>query len=104
MELILGKGGALGGDGGVEPDRPAADGVELTLDEEETVAVLEVGAGMIHAEEDAAFVEDGGFGGVDVFCLAGGVVVGGLGELTGGEGDDAALDVADWDHEAAPEA
>ncbi len=100
-ELIFGDGSALGGHGGMEPDSPAADGVELSLDHEEGVALFEVGAGVIESEEDAALVEDLRLWGVDVFGLAGGVIGRGLGKLAGSEGDDAALHIADRNHQAA---
>ena len=48
--------------------------------------------------------KSGRFGGVDVFGFARGVVGGRAFRLAGGEGDDAALDVADGDHQPAAKA
>src|SRR5690606_36548122 len=104
LQLAFGDGGALGGDGGLEADVPAAEGVELAFDEDKGMAFGGVLAGVVEVKEEVALAEDGGLGGVDVFGLAGGVVLGGEVGLAGGEGDDAALMVADGDHEAAAEA
>ena len=49
-------------------------------------------------------MEDGGLRRVDVFGFAGGIVLRGLQELACGEGDNAALHVADGDHEATTKA
>ena len=59
---------------------------------------------MIHAKEDTTFVEDGGLGRVDVFSFAGRIILGCLRELACGKGDNAALHVADGDHEATTKA
>ena len=78
MELVVGDCGPLWGDRGVQADGPAANRVELTFNEKEAAAFFEMRAGVIHAEQDAAFVEDLRFGGVDVFGFAGWIVCRGL--------------------------
>src|SRR5690606_19054987 len=77
LQLAFGDGGALGGDGGLEADGPAAEGVELAFDEDKGMAFGGVLAGVVEVKEEVALAEDGGLGGVDVFGLAGGVVLGG---------------------------
>ena len=91
-------------DRGVQADRPAADSVELTFNEEEAAAFFKMRACVIHPEQDAAFVENLRFGRVDVFGIAGWIVCGGLLQLTCGKGDDAPLHIANRHHESAAEA
>ncbi len=103
-ELSLGDGRALRRDGGLETDGPAAQGVELALDQDEGLALAGVGAGAVEVKEQVALGKNGRLGRVDVFGLARVVVLRGEGGLARGEGDHAALVVADRDHEAAAEA
>jgi hypothetical protein len=93
----------LGGDRSGDAGGVAADGVELAFDEHERLRVLAGHAGAVEVEDRARLLEELGLGRVDVFRLAGRVVLRGDVELAGGEGDDAALDVADRNHEPAAE-
>ena len=88
----------------LRPDRPAAHRVELALDHDEGPALADGRPGPVQVEEQVALREDRRLGGVDVFRLAGRIVLRGQRGLPRGEGDDAALVVADRDHEPAPEA
>ena len=103
-QLALGDGGALGGDRGLQADGPAAEGVELALDHDEGLAFADVAAGAVQIEEEIALAEDGGLGRVDVFGLVGVVVLRREVGLACGEGGDAALMIADGDHESAAKA
>ncbi len=74
-----------------------ADDVGVALDDDDEACLADGVAGEVEAVEEGAFLEDGGFWGVDVF---GGVV----GEGAAGEADAFAGGVADGEHEAVAEA
>lgn len=76
----------------------AADDVNLAFTDESGAAVEDGASGFVEGEEHAAFPKEGRFGAVHIFC---GVLVGA--EDSSAEGDDAALFVADGEHEAALE-
>ena len=56
MELVVGDCGALWGDRGVQADRPAANRVELTFNEEEAAAFFKMRAGVIHTDFERGFI------------------------------------------------
>lgn len=60
VELLLGDGGALRGDGSLDADGPGAQGVELAFDHDEGLAVFRVLAGAVEIEEQMAFGENRG--------------------------------------------
>lgn len=68
--MFFGEGGAERGDGVAKPGFfMASDDVDLPFAEDGGVCVFGyVRAGLIEAEEEVAFVEGCGFGGVDVFA------------------------------------
>ena len=103
LHVLLRDGGALGGDCSRDAGRVAADGVELAFDEHERIGVLARHARAVDVEHRPGFLEQFSLGRVDVFRLAGRVVLWGDVERARGEGDDAPLDIADRDDEAAAE-
>ena len=104
-QLALRDGGALGGDRGLEAHLPAAQGVELALDQDERVARRPTAVrARSRLKSRLPLVKIGRLGRIDVLCLPGRIVLRGERGLAGGEGDDPALVVADRDHQPAAEA
>ena len=93
----------MGGDGSFETDAPATDRIELSFDHYEWDVGADFHSGAIHVEEKRAFVENRRFGGIDVFGFFAWVVVGRELELSGGEGGDSALMIANRNHEPSAE-
>ena len=99
-DVLGGEGGALRGDGGGEAADVAADDVYLALadDGASRDGLGDVGAGQVEGIERVGLLEDLGLGAVDVFA---GVL--GFAQEAAGEGDDAALRIADGEGQTAVE-
>ena len=66
-ELFFGHGGSQRGDGGFEAGLVERDDIHVTFHQHQLAAGFEVGFGAVEIVELVAFVEEGGFGAVQIF-------------------------------------
>lgn len=97
--VVLGEGGAEGGDGILNAIFVANDGIDLAFTDEGEFIFSDVPARFIEAEKNFRFIEKLGLRGIDVFAAIG---VGD--ELATAEGDDVSVVVKDREHESISEA
>ena len=103
-EVFFRDGRALGGNHAGDTRGVAADGVQLPFNEHEGLFAFPDRPGTVEVEDGARFFEEFGFRRVDVLGLAGRVILRRDIKGPGGEGDDAALDVANRNNQPATEA
>ena len=102
-DLVLGEGGAGGGEDVADAGHVDGDAVHLAFDEEGEVVRAHVGLGLVEVEEDVALGEERRFGGVEVLGDGAALVVDVV-EGAGGEGDGFAGLVRDGEGDAFAEA
>ena len=91
--LLLGKGGAAGGDDVLNAAQKDGDAVHLAFDEKGKLELADGGAGLVEIEEHLALGVERRLRRVDVLCAG---FVAGF-KRARGEGDDAAALVGRWE-------